>query len=231
MKIKFLNPSKVKKIFFSFLESIIRNISGGVGQRIRYYYYKNRFYSCGCNVKIDEGVIFQNPENMKLASDIWFMPYSIITAAPKQNEIIDRDLKKKINHSFNAEIGVLKIGSEVQIGAFNILQAYGGIEIMDRVTTSARVSIYSHSHYPFDEKNKSKITYPNAMIKDAPISCIESPIVLEKGVWLGLGVSVFAGTLGENCFITAGSIVLSDLEKNSYATGIPATKKKNRFEI
>lgn len=231
MTMKFLGLSKVKKIFLSFLESLIRNISGGLGQRVRYHYYKNRFHSCGSNVKIDEGVIFQNPENMEFGSDIWFMPYSIITAAPKWHQITDRDLKKNINHSFNGEIGVLKIGSEVQIGAFNILQGYGGLNIMNRVTTSARVSIYSHSHYPFDEKNKSKITYANAMIKGAPISCIESPIVIEDGVWLGLGVSVFSGTLGENSFITAGSIVISDIEKNSYASGNPAIKNKNRFEI
>ena len=67
---------------FSILESLIRNISGGLGQRIRYSYYKNRFNWCGTNVKIDEGVIFQNPENIRVGSNVWFLPYSIITAKP-----------------------------------------------------------------------------------------------------------------------------------------------------
>ena len=72
----------LKKIIYPLIESCIRNISGGIGQRIRYQYYRRRFKSCGVNVKIDEGVIFQTPENMEIGSNVWFMSYSIITARP-----------------------------------------------------------------------------------------------------------------------------------------------------
>ncbi len=41
----------LQKIIFPIIESCIRNISGGLGQRIRYQYYKRRFKSCGKNVK------------------------------------------------------------------------------------------------------------------------------------------------------------------------------------
>ena len=88
----------IKTIIFSIIESLIRNISGGLGQRIRYFYYKNRFKHCGSNVKIDEGVIFQNPENINIGNNVWFLPYSIITARP---------IGKKINNRLNIIIGLL----------------------------------------------------------------------------------------------------------------------------
>ena len=54
---------KLKNIIFSIVELLIINIPGGLGQRVRYAYYSRRFAMCGKNVRIDIGVIFQNPEN------------------------------------------------------------------------------------------------------------------------------------------------------------------------
>ena len=73
---------KLKNIIFSIVELLIINIPGGLGQRVRYAYYSRRFAMCGKNVRIDIGVIFQNPENIYIGDDVWFLPYSIITAKP-----------------------------------------------------------------------------------------------------------------------------------------------------
>ena len=221
----------LKKIIYPLIESCIRNISGGIGQRIRYQYYKRRFKSCGVNVKIDEGVIFQNPENMEIGSNVWFMSYSIITARPIGFKLNNRIEKKIINPKFiQFQTNSLIIGSEIQIGAYNIINGLGGLIISDRVTLSARVSIYSHSHCFRDDNDKTKVTYSNSMVVNAPISCIESPIVLEKGVWLGLGVIVLGGTIGKNSFITSNSVLKSNVEENSYISGNPGKKIKKRFD-
>ncbi len=221
----------LQKIIYPLIESCIRNISGGIGQRIRYQYYKRRFKSCGVNVKIDEGVIFQNPENMIIGRDVWFMSYSVITARPIGFKLNNRIEKKIINSKFNQyQTTSLVIGNEIQIGVYNIINGLGGLIIEDRVTLSARVSIYSHSHYFRDDNDKTKVTYANSMVINAPISCIESPIVLEKGVWLGLGVIVLGGTIGKNSFITSNSIVKSNIEDNSYISGNPGKKIKKRFD-
>lgn len=221
----------LKKIVYPLIESCIRNISGGLGQRIRFQYYKRRFKSCGSNVKIDEGVIFQTPENISIGNDVWFLPYSIITARSSNINLDQRILRKKKNDSFDIPIGDISIGNEVMIGAYNIIQGFGGLVISDKVTTSARVSIYSFSHVPYDINDRSKITYANSMVKSDNIACIESPIVLEKGVWLGLNVIVFGGVIGENSFVSSNSIVLNSLPKNSYASGKNAEKLKDRFEL
>lgn len=213
------------------IESLIRNIGGKAGELIRQFYYRRRFKRCGQNLKIDVGVIFENADNISVGDNVWFLPFSIITARPKKLIMKDRLLKKVSNDKFDKEIGEIVIGNEVSIGAYNIVQGYGGLSIQDRVTTSARVSLYSFSHYPVCEEDPSKITYANSMVKSDSISCIESPIVLETGVWVGLSVSVFGGVVGKYSFISANSIVTKSLPENSYASGSPAKRIKERFKI
>ena len=65
---------------------------------------------------------------------------------------------------------------------------------------------------------------------NGPISCIKSPIVIKDGVWLGLSVSVFSGTLGENTFVSSFSFVNSDLDENIIAKGNPAREISKRFK-
>lgn len=166
---------------------------------------------------------------MYIGSDVWFLPYSILTARPVGENFENRVVKQKINTNFRHAKGSLHIGNQSSIGSYNILQGYGGLDIGDKVTTSARVNIYSFSHFPYDENNRSIVTYANAMV-DGPISCIESPIVIQDGVWLGLSVSVFGGTIHENTFVSSFSFVNTDLDKNIIAKGNPANEISKRFK-
>ena len=59
---------------------------------------------------------------------------------------------------------------------------------------------------------------------------ISSPIVIKDGVWLALNCIVLGGTIGKNSFIRSGSIVLKDINENSYAGGTPAVKLRDRFK-
>lgn len=223
--------SLLVRVCNSVIESLIRNISGGLGQRIRYFYYSMRLRACGKNVRIDEGVIIQNPESIEIGSDVWILPYSILTGRGRepigQNRVI-RARARRDDGSGQSSL-ILKIGNQTSIGAYNIIHGYGGLSIGNRVTTSARVSIYSFSHAPSDPDNPSTVTYANSMVDDAPVACIVSPIIVEDGVWLGLGTSVFAGRIEENTFVAAHSLVAGDLARNSYAAGNPAKRLKERF--
>ncbi len=220
---------KLKNIIFSIVELLIINIPGGLGQRVRYAYYSRRFAMCGKNVRIDIGVIFQNPENIYIGDDVWFLPYSIITAKPLSEKFDERILKLKKNNDFDKVDGSISIGNQTSIGSYNVLQGYGGIKIGNKVTTSARVNIYSFSHYPYIDEDRTTVTYANAMV-NGPISCIKSPIVIKDGVWLGLSVSVFSGTLGENTFVSSFSFVNSNLDENVIAKGDPAIEISKRFK-
>lgn len=221
----------IKIMLLSFVESLIRNISGSLGLYIRFFYYSKRLKSCGKNIRIEEGVFIHNPENMCFGNNIHIMAYSIITAKKKDLIYNNRIVKNIENHFYQFDKGSLIIDDEVSIGAYNIIQAYGGIHIKKRVTTSARVSLYSYSHYPLDESRPSVITYANPMVDSENISCIESPIVIGEAVWLGLNVSVFGGSIGNYTFVATNSVVIKGLPENSYASGNPAIFIKNRFEI
>ena len=58
---------------------------------------------------------------------------------------------------------------------------------------------------------------------DDPRSGFDEAVMLEKGVWLGVNVTVLKGvTIGENTLVAAGSIVVKSLPGNVIAGGIPA---------
>ncbi len=224
--------TKLNYLFTSLVESSIRNIGGPMGMRIRERYYSRRFKHCGKNLRIDINVIFENANNISVGHHVHFLPHSIITARPSKLELSNRILKVRKNKDFSHEEGELIIGNEVGIGAYNIIQGYGGLYIGNRVTTSARVSIYSFSHYFRDDRNPSLVTYSNSMIQGEAsndISCISSPIVIEEGVWLGLNTIVFGGTIGKNTFTTTNAVVVKNIPENSYASGSPAIRIRDRF--
>ncbi len=58
---------------------------------------------------------------------------------------------------------------------------------------------------------------------DDPRTGADKPVIIEKGVWLGVNVTVLKGvTIGENTLVAAGSLVTHSLPANVVAGGIPA---------
>jgi len=45
---------------FPMIESLIRNLSGGIGRKLRFLYYRKRLGGYGKGVVIDEGVYFSS---------------------------------------------------------------------------------------------------------------------------------------------------------------------------
>jgi len=63
---------------------------------------------------------------------------------------------------------------------------------------------------------------------DDPRTSQNAPVIIEKGVWLGVNVMVLKGiSIGENTVVAAGSIVTQSLPANVVAGGIPAKPIKN----
>jgi acetyltransferase-like isoleucine patch superfamily enzyme len=130
------------KILDTVVGGLIRNIPGGVGQRLRATYWRRWFRACG-RVKIDEGVIFQFPEQIEIGNDVWIMPYAVLTA-PAPGQAVS-DAGKNVS---GTSAGRLTSVDEVQSGAFNVINGTGGLEIGNCVMLSARVSVYSATHLP-----------------------------------------------------------------------------------
>jgi acetyltransferase-like isoleucine patch superfamily enzyme len=200
------------KLFHSVIEWFIGGIPGGLGQRVRYGYYRHRFASCGSNVRIDEWVVFQNPENMIIGNDVWIFSHAILTAPA------DRQVGLSTNKSvINADIadGQLRIGNEVQVGLFSILNGTGGLEIGDCATLSARVSLYSATHLPYDPQDRSLSVGCNGMVRSRPVFSQSRPMRIGAGAWLGVGCTVICASVGDDAFVKSGIVISRDVPQNT----------------
>lgn len=94
----------------------------------------------------------------------------------------------------------LKLGKNIDIGAFSYLQAEYGIEIEDDVQIAGGVKIYSSD------------TIDNAVGK----------VILKKGCCIGANSVIFPGvTIGKNSIVGALSLVDKDIPENVVAYGCP----------
>ena len=70
----------MRNLLSLWFQGYIRNISGPLGRKIRYKYYRKRFLVCGKNVVIDEGVYFDNPKLISIKDNVWIDRNTVLTA-------------------------------------------------------------------------------------------------------------------------------------------------------
>ena len=220
---------KLQRATCYFIESIIRNIAGGLGQSIRRQYYKRRFKSCGENLKIGIGVVLQGCDFISLGSNVWIDDYCTIIAGAT-GDMNDREVKILRNKSFSGTEGFVNIGSHIHFAPFCFIHGFGGVEIKDYVGFSSGVKLYSMSNHYQSFRDRSLITYGTPMVKNLPVVFFKSPIVIEENVFVSLNSIILIGTIGKNSFIAPMSLVSSNIQENSIASGNPAKKIRNRFD-
>jgi acetyltransferase-like isoleucine patch superfamily enzyme len=113
--------------------------------------------------------------------------------------------------------GNLRIGNNVQIGDFNIIDLTGNVEIGSDVALGPNCVIYSHEHDY--RKNTSKIAWKGELIV--------ASVKIEDGAWIGSGVTILPGvTIGKSAIIAAGSIITKNVPENTLWAGVPARQIK-----
>lgn len=190
-------------IFSHLIEDLIRNLSGPLGRRIRYWYYKRFLGSCGKNVNIDEGVFFEGKKNIHLKNNVWIDKHVQLIASkqPKNNT---RRVGK-----LDLPAGTITIGSNSHIGLNTIIQGHGGVKIGDHFTTSAGCKIYTLSN---DPKLCKKGTYSN---DSEDVHYCVSSIQIDNNVWLGLNVCVLGGHIESNVFVHPSQVIFKDVPQNT----------------
>lgn len=207
-------------MFWSFIESCIRNISGRPGIWIRRVYYSMRLGKCGNKLMISQGVYLDNPKNIFLGDNVWIDRNVILIAGKIHGE----DTIKRSGDFDDQLEGKISIGSDSHIGIGTVMQGHGGIRIGNAFTSSAYCTIYSVSNDPYHCRYG---TMPNAKEKAYAFA---NQIIIGDNVWLGLHVSVVKGHVGSDVFVRSHSIVSCDLPDNAIVSGDPASKTKNRFD-
>lgn len=211
--------TKLLNQLFLLVESLIRNISGRLGQKLRKFYYSKRSKNCGKNLLIDEGVIIQGIKDISFGDNVWIDKYCILMAG-----IIAIDEKKCIfkQQELKVEEGVIKIANNVHLGIGTIIQGHGGVNIGNFFTSSAGTKIYSLS-------NDNTKSFNGTIGNNQNIFFIKSKVFIEDNVWVGLNSIILSGFIGKNSFIAPNSLIIANIKENSFMSGNPAKRIKDRF--
>lgn len=216
--------SKLSNLYSQIVESLIRNISGRAGVILRRKYYSKKFAKCGQNLHIDEGVIIQGAKDIFIGDNVWIDKYCILMAG-KVN-ISSEQVKVKQNKNYLYNEGELHIGSNVHIAPQCIIQAHGGVSIGDNCGFSSGVKLYSLTNLP--ENPNDEIVHFTPLGKPYYLN---SQISIAENVGVALNSIVLAGaTIEQNSFIAPNSVVMTTIKENSFASGNPAKKIKDRFK-
>jgi acetyltransferase-like isoleucine patch superfamily enzyme len=106
--------------------------------------------------------------------------------------------------------GSPKVGKNVWVGPFVILDATGGLEIGDGCEIGCGVMIFSHSTHL-------------RCVSEGKVGNIHKPVIVQNYVYVGSGATVLPGvTLGHHSVVGVGAVVTKDVQPFSVVTGIPA---------
>jgi len=112
----------------------------------------------------------------------------------------------------------ISIGERVFINVGGFLDGSDEIVIGDFVRIGPFVRILTGTH----EYKK------NVIRRDFREKTIGKKVVVEKGCWIGVNVTILPGvTIKEGCVIGAGSVIVNDTESNGLYAGSPARRIKD----
>ena len=208
--------------FANLFEDWIRNLSGGLGRRLRGCYYRKRLAHCGVGVDIATGVYFVTPSCIHLGDHVAIDKNVILLAgAADENPRIQQVQLPE----FKGTKGHIHIGSHSHVGIGSVIQGHGGVHIEDYFTTSSYCNIYSLSN------DYAACTFGTMNYTEhGHAYYIERPVQIGKNVWLGLHVDVISTNIGDDVFVKPQSVVYKPVPSNSVAAGNPAVFIKHRFE-
>ena len=217
----------IKRLLHSLVETVIRNISGGLGNRIRVSYYSKRFKSCGKGIRIGIGVVFRGPEYMSFGDKVWIDDYCLLVAGDTAL-MEDREVIKINNPKFSGIEGEIHFGSFIHVAPYCLIHGFGGIVIKDLVSIASGAQIYSMSNHYQSKNNPEIIPYMNPMVDRSYVVFMKSPIVLEKNAFIGINSVILSGNIGENTMVAPLSLVKYNLPPNCLAGGNPAKRISDR---
>lgn len=104
----------------------------------------------------------------------------------------------------------IQIGRHVFINSNLLAMARGGIVIEDEVQIASNVQLLTNNHDPYER---------------SVLLC--SPIHIQKGAWIGAGVTILPGvTIGQHAVVGAASVVTRDVADGEVVVGSPARAVK-----
>lgn len=180
--------------------------------------------------KIFKGVLFtpSNPELKKIKRRTHNLctEYNFLFEddLEKREALIDQIFASFGEHSYIQGPMYIHYGKHTEIGNyffgnFNLtIQDDAQVKIGDYCNFGPDVTIVTPVH-PMLANERRLVRDKHGVAK---LMCYAKPVQIGNDVWLGANVVVCPGvTIGDNCVIGAGSVVVRDIPANSFAAGNP----------
>ncbi len=201
------------------------HIPGALGLALRQVFYPMLFKNIGSNVVFGRAMTIRCPDNFIIGDNVIFDDYSILDGRGAINEPIEIHDHVVINRGafIHSKLGSIRIGKYSTIGAGTGLVAQGnGVFIGDWVSIAGGCEM---SCALFEQKEvTAEDPTPFTRYTMGPIVVGDRSIVAFGAIILD-GVSI-----GEDCMVGAGCIVMDNLPANSTIAsrpGIMIRKKKD----
>lgn len=184
---------------------LLRNYPGGIGIKLREWWYRPRMKSMGRCVMIDEGVRIDGAHNMSVSDYVW----------------IDKHVQ------LFAPWGSISIGRRVHIAEHVLISGGGHVTIGDYAAIARGASLYSHSEAIVGGRRMS-----GPMIPEEQKGMKSAPIVIGKDALIGINAVIFPGvTIGEGAIVGANAVVNRHVAAWDIVYGAPAKRVAVRPKV
>ncbi len=187
----------LRKIFREILiwfDAVLIHMPGVIGLKLRYFFYRGRFASCGPKVTFSEGCRIKNFSNIRIGGYVSFGPGAEIYAeqSPEGIEIGDHVCFNS-NVMINADKGRgIKIGADVLVGPNVVFR-------------------------PADHRFARR----DVLIREQGDKA--GRILVEEDVWIGANAVILKDvTIKKGAVVAAGAVVVRDVEEYDIVGGVPA---------
>ena len=218
--------NRFSNLFYIIFLSLIRNLSGSLGIKLRAYYYKKKLKFCGNNLIVSENVYIEGCEFIEIGDNVHIDKFVFISTSINLSGII---IDNKIENNIIPR-GFVKIKSNIHICPNVLISGHGGILIDNNVVISAGTKIYSLSNL-YKPKNLSNSTYSLMPYKNSYFEI--GNVIILNNTWIGLNCIILPGSkIEKDVFLYSNSIVRNEtlIENSVYGSIYNLTKLKNRFE-
>jgi len=209
-------------IRYELYTAFLASFPGAAGIVLRQKLYRWFLGGMGRGVAISRNVTLRCPERLTVGDHTLideYVCFDIKSAAAS----VRLGARNQIVQGARFETGYeghVHLGDDCYVGAFAILNGFGGIEIGNNAL------IAGHCHIVSGDHGYGDLSRP---MSEQPIT--GNGIVIEDDVWLGSGVKVLDGVrIGRGSIISAGAVVNRDVEPHSIVGGVPAKIIRMRTE-
>lgn len=185
------------------LMNALLRLPWALGWRVRLVFYRWAGARLGDRVVLKKVSIPRNPWDIEIGADTYIDDHTVLLTTGEPTGMPR-----------------IKIGSKCGFNRFSLIDASELIEIHHFVRVGPNCYITDHDH---------------GMDLDRPVTeqqLISKPVVIERDVWIGAGVTILKGVrIGEQAVIAAGAVVTKDVPPREIHGGVPARKIGERSSV